>query len=87
MLDFVAGQIFLEPLGNEVGAVIRDDSMQDPIFGNDVVPDELLYCRGRDCFVRGCFHPFGEVINCYQDVAVAVGGCRMYGSDDVNSLG
>ena len=85
MLDFVAVQIFLEPLGNEVGAVVGDNSMRDPISGNDVVPDELLYCHSRDCFVRGRLHPFGEVINRYQDIAVAVGGCRMYGSDDVYS--
>ena len=87
MLDVVAIQIFLEPLGNEVGAVVRDDSMRVPISGYDVVLDELLCCHGRDCFVRGRLHPLSEVINCYQDVAVAIGGCRMYGSDDVYSPG
>ena len=87
VLDLETLEIILNRLGYEVVAVIKYDGVWNPISSNDVVPDELLCCDGRDCFVRGRFHPFSEVINCYQDVAVAVGSCRMYSSDDVYSLG
>ena len=87
MLDLVTVQIFLDPLGNKVGAVIRDNGMRDPISGNGAVPDELLRCHGSDCLVRGFLYPFGEVVDRYQDIAMTVGGCGVIGSDNIYSPG
>ena len=65
MLDLETLEIDLNPLGYEVLAVIRYDSLWDPVPGNDVVPDELFRCRSCDILVRGHLHPLGEVINRY----------------------
>ena len=83
MLDLVELQVVLDPLGYEVLAVIEDDGVRDPISSYDIVPDELLRCCGRDCFVRGCFHPLGKVIDSHQDITVIIGGYWMYGSNVV----
>ena len=85
MLDLETLEIIFNPLRYEVLAVIRYDSVRDPVLGNDVVPDELFHCHGYDSLIRGRLHPLGEVINHYQDIVMTIGGCRMYGPDDVNS--
>ena len=51
MLDLEALEVVLDPLGYEVSAVIKDDSVRDPILGDDVISDELLCSRGADCLV------------------------------------
>ena len=51
MLDLEVVQIFLDPLGYEIHAIVRDDRVQDPIPGDDVVPDEFLRRYGCDSLV------------------------------------
>ena len=85
MLDFVILEIILNPLGYEVFTIVRDDCMRDHISGNDIVPDEFLHCHGCDCLVGNHFHPLGEVVNRHKDIAMTIGGSRMYSFDDVDS--
>ena len=87
MLDLEVLQVLLDPLCNKVRAVVRDDCMQDPIPGDDVVPNKLLCRHDCDYLVGGCFHPLGKIFDRYQDVAMTVGGCWMYGANDIDPSG
>ena len=83
MLDLETLQVHLGPFGNEVRAIIRDDGVQDPISGNDIVPDKLFCCHSNDCLIRGYFHPLGKAVDRHEDEAVTIRGCRMDCSNNV----
>ena len=72
MLDLEVLQVLLNPLCNEVRAVIKDDCMWGPIPGDDAVSDKLLCRRSCNCLVGGCFHPLSEVLNRHQDEAMTI---------------
>ena len=86
MFDVEALQVVFDPLGYEVCAIVRDERVRDPIPSYDVVSNKLLCSHGSDCLVRGCFHPLSKVVDRYQNVAMTVGGCWMYGADDIDPL-
>ena len=75
MSDLEAVQVFLDSLGYEIRAIVRDERMWDPVEGYNVVFDESLRCHGSDSFVGGCFHPFGEVVDRHKNKAMTIGGC------------
>ena len=83
-LDVEALQVVFDPLGYEVRAIIRDERVWEPILGYNVVSDKLFCSHDSDYFVGGCFHPLGKVVDRYQNVAMTVGGCWMYGADDID---
>ena len=72
MLDLEVLKVLLDPICNEVRAIIKDDCMRDPIPGDNVVSDKLLCRHGCDCLVGGCFHPLSKVVYRYQDEAMTI---------------
>ena len=87
MLDIEALQVVFDPFGNEVHAIIRDESIRNPVPSYNVVSDELFSNRGGNGFVGGCFHPLSKIVDRYQNVAVTVGSWWVYGADDIDPLG
>ena len=87
MLDVEALQVVFDPLGYEVCAIIRDERVQDPILGYDIVPDKLFHSHGSNYLVGGRLHPLGKVVDRYQNVVMTVGGLWVYGPNDIDPLG
>ena len=83
MLDLEVVQVFLDSLGYEISAIIRDERVWNLVPGDDIVPDEFFRRHGSDSFVGGCYHPLGEVVDRHEDKAVTIGGCKMDRSNDV----
>ena len=87
MLDLEVLQVLLDPLGDEVRAVIGDYGMWDHVPVDDVVSDKFLCRRGCDSLVGGSFHPLGEVVDRHQDEAMTIQSSGMYSADDINPPG
>ena len=81
---------FLEEFQNlsfEVNTVIRYECLGDSIPINDVLPDEVSHLNRRQSFVRSCFDPFSELIDCDQDESVTVRSCWRDLSDNIDAPG
>ena len=52
-----------EVVGYELGSVVCDYLVREPVPADDVFPDELMHLLVGNAGVGFCFHPFGEVIS------------------------
>ena len=64
----------------EIGAVVGDNPFRDAIPTNEIMLDESSHdILGNRC-ERGCFYPFGKVINSDEDETMSIrsGGFDFY---------
>src|ERR1044072_9566499 len=76
-------------LGDHLVVEIRAVSCDNP-FRSAIPTDKIMFDKssynilGNRC-ERGCFYPFGEIINCHKDETVSVGSSGLDFSDHVNA--
>ena len=87
MFYLEALEVFLDPLGCEIRAIVRDEGVWDPVPGDDVVSNELFHRHGCDSLVGGYFRPLSKVVDRYEDEAMTVRSSRMYRASDINPSG
>ena len=67
--------VFLQQVDHfllEVGTIIRDDLIWDPILTDNVIPDELGYVRRFQHCLRLGLDPLCKVVYRHQDVLMPV---------------
>ena len=68
--------VFLQQVDHlllEVGTIIRNNLIRDPVVTDDVVPDELSDMQCLQHRVRLGLNPLREVVYSYQNVLMPVG--------------
>ena len=69
----------------EIGTIVRDNPFGDSIPTNKIMLDESSHnILGNRC-ERGCFYPFGKVINSNKDEMMSIGSGGFDLSNHVNA--
>src|ERR1044072_9128312 len=85
MLDLELRAEFGDHFVIEIGAIICDNPFRSAIPPDKIMLDELSHnILGNRC-ERGCFYPFGKVINCYMDETLSVRSSRFDYSNHDNA--
>src|ERR1051325_10149871 len=85
MLDLELRAEFSDHFVVEIRAVICDNP-----FGNSIPTDKIMLNEsshnilGNRC-KRGCFYPFGEIVNCHKDETMSIGSGGLDFSNHVNA--
>ena len=69
----------------EICTVISNDEFWNSKSAYQIIADKIGYHFLGYRLVRGCFHPFGEIINGNQNESVSIRSGRLYRTDDIHS--
>src|ERR1051325_11274054 len=69
----------------EIGAVISNDLLGNPITTNDIMLDETCYHLSSDTSIRCCLNPFGKVVNGDKDESMSIRSGGLNFPDHINA--
>ena len=85
MLNLELRAEFGDYLVLEVGTIVCDNYFGDAVPADEIMFDESSHdILGNRC-ERGCFYPFGEIVNSHKDETVSIGSCGLDFSNHVNA--